>query len=61
MTTEREKMTAGQPYNQFDPELINRRVLARKTLQTANQLADNDARMAAYRQLLPDVGPDFFV
>lgn len=61
MTTEQEKMTAGQPYNQFDPELINRRVLARKTLQTANQLADNDARMAAYRQLLPDVGPDFFV
>jgi maltose O-acetyltransferase len=61
MTTEREKMTAGQPYQQFDQELIDRRILARKSLQAANQLTDNRARNAAYKKLLADTGDDFFV
>jgi len=61
MATEREKMTAGQPYDQFDKELIDRRVLARKTLQAANQLPDNQERNAAYKQLISDTGDDFFV
>jgi maltose O-acetyltransferase len=59
--TEREKMTAGEAYNQFDPELIARRVKIRKALQTINQTPDNDTRNHAIRALLADSGPDFFV
>lgn len=61
MATEREKMTAGQPYEQFDSELIARRVAVRKQLSTVNQLDDNDQRNAGYRQLMADSGDDFFV
>ncbi|WP_203643120.1 sugar O-acetyltransferase [Levilactobacillus andaensis] len=61
MATEREKMTAGQPYEQFDKELIDRRVLARKQLKAANQLDDNKQRNAAYKELIADTGDDFFV
>ncbi|KRK86730.1 galactoside O-acetyltransferase [Levilactobacillus koreensis JCM 16448] len=61
MATEREKMTAGQPYEQFDKELIDRRVLARKQLKAANQLDDNKQRNAAYKELITDTGDDFFV
>ncbi|WP_143461441.1 sugar O-acetyltransferase [Levilactobacillus enshiensis] len=61
MATEREKMTAGQPYEQFDKELIDRRVLARKQLKAANQLDDNQQRNTAYQALLADTGDDFFV
>ncbi|MFC6261681.1 sugar O-acetyltransferase [Levilactobacillus fujinensis] len=60
MATEREKMTAGQPYEQFDKELIDRRVLARKQLKAANQLDDNKQRNAAYKKLIADTGDDFF-
>ncbi|WP_367296226.1 sugar O-acetyltransferase [Levilactobacillus yonginensis] len=61
MATARENMTAGKPYDQFDKELIDRRVLARKTLRGANQIDDNGERMAAYKRLMPDVGEGFFV
>ncbi|WP_341778862.1 sugar O-acetyltransferase [Levilactobacillus sp. HBUAS70063] len=61
MATEREKMTAGQPYEQFDSELIARRVAVRKQLSAVNQLDDNDQRNAGYRQLMADSGDDFFV
>lgn len=61
MATEREKMTAGQPYEQFDPELIARRVAVRKQLRAVNQLDDNDQRNAGYRKLMADSGDDFFV
>ncbi|WP_125682158.1 sugar O-acetyltransferase [Levilactobacillus yonginensis] len=61
MATARENMTAGKPYDQFDKELIDRRVLARKTLRAANQIDDNGERMAAYKRLMPDVGEGFFV
>lgn len=61
MATEREKMTAGQPYEQFNKELIDRRVLARKQLKAANQLDDNKQRNAAYKELIADTGDDFFV
>jgi len=60
MATEREKMTAGQPYEQFNKELIDRRVLARKQLKAANQLDDNKQRNAAYKELITDTGDDFF-
>ncbi len=36
-------MTAGEPYEQFDPELITRRKLIREKLLTVNQLDNNDA------------------
>lgn len=61
MATEREKMTAGQPYEQFDSELIARRVAVRKQLSAVNQLDDNDQRNAGYRKLMADSGDDFFV
>lgn len=61
MTTAREAMTAGQPYNQFDSELINRRVEVRQKLQSTNQLADNKERNAGYQELIKDSGADFFV
>jgi len=61
MATEREKMTAGQPYNQFDPELIDRRVAARKQLRAVNQLDDNAERNDGYRKLIADRGDDFFI
>lgn len=61
MATARENMTDGKPYDQFDKELIDRRVLARKTLRAANQIDDNGERMAAYKRLMPDVGEGFFV
>lgn len=61
MATEREKMTAGQPYNQFDHELIARRTAVRKQLRAVNQLDDNEERNHGYRQLMTDTGDDFFV
>lgn len=61
MTTEREKMTAGEPYNQFDPELINRRVYMRQQLEEINHITDNDDRNNRFKGLLADVGDDFFV
>jgi len=61
MATEREKMTAGQPYNQFDSELINRRVAARKQLRAVNQLDDNAERYDGYRKLIAESGDDFFI
>ncbi len=61
MTTEREKMTAGEPYNQFDPELINRRVYMRQQLEEINHITDNDNRNNRFKSLLADVGDDFFV
>ena len=61
MATEREKMSAGQPYNQFDAELISRRVAVRKHLRAVNQLDDNAQRNGGYRKLITDTGDDFFV
>ncbi|WP_057879341.1 sugar O-acetyltransferase [Levilactobacillus paucivorans] len=61
MATEREKMTAGQPYEQFDKELIARRMVARKQLRAVNQLDDNAERNNGYRKLIEDTGDDFFV
>lgn len=60
METEREKMTAGKPYDQFDAELIARRKLVRQQLLQINQLADNDARNGQLKDLFADVGEDFF-
>ena len=60
MNTERAKMTAGESYQEFDPELIARRKLVRAALIKINQLDDNDQRNAQIKALLADVGSDFF-
>lgn len=54
-------MTAGEAYQQFDPELIARRTKIRKELITINQLDDNDARNAKVKALFADTGEHFFV
>ncbi|USS93454.1 sugar O-acetyltransferase [Fructilactobacillus ixorae] len=61
MTTERAKMTAGEAFNQFDPELIKRRLLVRQQLQTINNTPDNEKRNALVKELLAATGPEFFV
>lgn len=53
-------MTAGQPYQQFDSELIARRKLVREQLLQINQLTDNEARNGQAKALLAEVGDDFF-
>nr|WP_157059076.1 sugar O-acetyltransferase [Loigolactobacillus rennini] len=59
--SEREKMSLGEPYNQFDPELIQRRKMMRKQLQEINQIDDNEERNQRFMALLGDAGDDFFV
>lgn len=59
--TEREKMTAGEAYQQFDPELIERRKLIRQQLKEINQIVDNEERNQRFKALLADAGDDFFV
>ena len=61
MTTEREKMTAGEPYQQFDKELIDRRVYIRQQLEEINHITDNKNRNNRFKDLLADTGDDFFV
>nr|WP_155432343.1 sugar O-acetyltransferase [Secundilactobacillus folii] len=61
MATEREKMTAGGPYNQFDEELIARRVYIRQQLEEINHITDNDDRNSRFKALIADTGDDFFV
>lgn len=61
MATEREKMTAGEPYQQFDKELIDRRVYIRQQIAEINQITDNQNRNGRFKQLLADTGDDFFV
>jgi maltose O-acetyltransferase len=58
--TARAKMTAGEPYH-FDEELNQRRAIVRNQLQSANHETDNQKRNDLIKQLLADVGDDFFV
>lgn len=58
--TEREKMTAGEPYQQFDAELIGRRKFIRQQLQVINNETDNEKRNGGFKKLLGGVGDDFF-
>ncbi|MEE6674513.1 sugar O-acetyltransferase [Pediococcus acidilactici] len=59
--TERAKMTAREPYQQFDPELIERRKFIRQKIQQLNQVVDNERRNQGFKKLIGDVGDDFFV
>lgn len=53
-------MTAGQPYQQFDSELVSRRKLIRHELLQINQLDDNDSRNKRIQSLLADSEDHFF-
>ncbi|WP_407883459.1 sugar O-acetyltransferase [Furfurilactobacillus curtus] len=61
MKTSRERMTAGEPYEQFDQELTERRKFMRAQLQQINAQTDNEKRNHRLQTLLADTGPDFFV
>ena len=50
MTSEREKMLAGQPYDPFDPELVRERARARDLCQALN--ATREADVEERRRLL---------
>lgn len=54
-------MTAGEPYQQFDPELIERRKFIRQRIQQLNQEVDNERRNQGFKKLLGDVGNDFLL
>nr|WP_219054085.1 sugar O-acetyltransferase [Lactobacillus sp. Sy-1] len=61
MTTEREKMTAGENYDQFDPELQAQRTKMRKALGALNQIYDNQEFNKQLKPLLGDSGDHLFV
>lgn len=63
MPTEFEKMVAGELYWSEDPDLVARRVAARRLVRQYNQSADDDpaAREAILRQLFGSVGPGSFI
>lgn len=61
MKTERQKMTDGEDYNQFDKELIERRILCREKMQKINNTHDNESRNQQIRELLAASTDQFFV
>lgn len=61
MKTQREIMTSGEPYQQFDEELIERRKYIREQLLIWNNKSDNDERNNGIKHLLDEVGENFFV
>ncbi|MEJ6399767.1 sugar O-acetyltransferase [Nicoliella lavandulae] len=61
MTTEREKMTAGENYDQFDPELQAQRAKMRKTLGALNQITDNQEFNRQLKPLFNECGDRLFV
>jgi maltose O-acetyltransferase len=61
MTTEREKMTAGQPYQQYDEELQARRREIRKQLSVINALNDNAEQNLRLKALLGSAGDNLWI
>lgn len=61
MTTEREKMTAGQPYQQYDAELQARRREVRKQLSAINALNDNAEQNRRLSTLLGSAGDNLWI
>lgn len=60
MLTERQKMTAGKPYQQFDPELQARRTFVREKLNKINFIANCKLRNQKLAQLFGDCGKHLF-
>lgn len=61
MKTEREKMTAGEPYQQYDEELQQRRSVVRKELSAINSLSDNKEQNQRLAKLLGDSGNNLWI
>ena len=61
MATEREKMTAGEPYDELDGELTARRDYMRQQLEEINHITDNQNRNDRFKALIADTGDNFFV
>lgn len=63
MTSERERMLAGEPYDPFDPELVADRERARESFRLYNRTTetDHESRELILRELLGAVGDDPFV
>ncbi|WP_286136886.1 sugar O-acetyltransferase [Philodulcilactobacillus myokoensis] len=54
-------MTKGLNYDQFDPELDQRRAYVRKKLMHVNQLADKESINKALSKLFADAGKNLFI
>ncbi|MCL0330384.1 sugar O-acetyltransferase [Apilactobacillus xinyiensis] len=61
MLTEREKMTNGDSYKQFDPELQARRKYIRQELQKINAYDDNVKSNEHLAKLFGDCGKNLFI
>lgn len=61
MKTEREKMTAGEPYQQYDEELQQRRREIRKELNSINSLDDNQEQNRRLAKLFGDAGKNLWI
>ena len=61
MKTEREKMTAGEPYQQYDEELQQRRCVVRKELSAINSLSDNKEQNQRLAKLLGNSGKNLWI
>ena len=61
--TEWEKLQAGQIYNDFDPDLFQRRIQAKKLFRAYNQTADEetDRRRELMQALFGQVGKDVWI
>lgn len=63
MATEKEKMLAGQLYLASDDELIEERLKARNLLKKLNESAPADTRLRKqiFKELLGDIGKEFWI
>lgn len=63
MTTEKEKMLAGEHYEANDPELKALRVAARLKMEAFNRssIADSKARVAMLKSLLGSTGENIYI
>lgn len=63
MRSEKEKMLAGELYNAYDPELMEARTRAKQLLHRLNvtEYLLTDAARHILAELLPHVGPNFYV
>jgi maltose O-acetyltransferase len=63
MPTEKQKMLSGQLYNARDEELSEERLRARRLLKALNESGEDEdeRRKSILRELLPNVGADFWL
>lgn len=63
MTTEKEKMLAGELYHADDPELVQDRLRARRLTRLYNQTKEDESekRKEIIQELLGEVGKNYFI